>query len=427
MVAELKLRKDRSRFHFFFGESLELCITNEEWRSKFHVIHCPFEFVNHIQLTNILPIVSECLTSEMPEAVLVTEVCVVATVNQIMPLADFVQSHLYCPLTMIPTIYGVKLLDHLRLGSSVCCDLHDDFYPPIPVSLKWNKAPVAYSTGIRLEISLELKKVVSGLVQSCFINSDTSCYSVPKGESDISTLYFGTNHEIRNTPMTFYNIWQPLFDRYNWFEGAPESLIQQCLPPRYQLAWRTLQQWMKGEEVHVYYTTDQNMWQAILSAKHSVFDASHVQFVLKPIDIKTRYRLGQTVDDEFFSNAHVVYNLKWKESTEFAASFLLVKDHRLESTPQFFIINCSSKLLLYSTSLNSQSILRQVVTNSNPRQLARPPSNSPNPAYKICCQESEDEYKLVIDTRPIKLQSSRGNIFFKYYLKLIFEWQFTLK
>ena len=60
LVTELKLRKDRNRFHFYFDDSLELCQTNQELKEKMHVIHCFLGFIRLANLLNILPIVINC-------------------------------------------------------------------------------------------------------------------------------------------------------------------------------------------------------------------------------------------------------------------------------------------------------------------------------------------------------------------------------
>jgi hypothetical protein len=40
LVTELIKRKDRNRFHFYFGDSLELCVKNQELKKEMHIIHC---------------------------------------------------------------------------------------------------------------------------------------------------------------------------------------------------------------------------------------------------------------------------------------------------------------------------------------------------------------------------------------------------
>ena len=138
------VRKERNRFHFYFGDSLELCLTNEEWKNKFHVIHCPNYYADFVGLQNLLPIVSQCLNRDFPEAVLVTEILQLCTEDKILSLADTVEFTLKCPLTMIPTVYGVKLADHLRLGISVGYTLHDRSSSRSAFALTWTLLKKVY-------------------------------------------------------------------------------------------------------------------------------------------------------------------------------------------------------------------------------------------------------------------------------------------
>ena len=401
------VRKDRNRFHFYLGDSLELCLTNEEWKNKFHVIHCPNYYADFVGLQNLLPIVSQCLNGDFPEAILVTEIFKLRIEGKSFSLVDTVERTLKCPLTMIPTVYGVKLSDHLRLGISVGCQLHDRNSSRSAFALTWTKAPVAYSPEIQLEPSPALKSVFTALGEACFILSDSSAFSAP-GTNYYRKLYQQSQNFVRNSPLTFFYILQSLFNRFNSVEDIADSLIQQCLPPCYHLAWRTLQHWMTGEEVLLFFTTDEEMRQAILNEKSEVLELTQVQFVLKPMDGKTRYRTGQIVGDDFFSDAHFVFNLNWKETNdEFAVSFLLPKDQSRNSTTKLFVIDRNTKKLLYSVSLRAQSMQRKVLTNLNPHRSVRL-SNPPNPSIVVRCQESEDEYALTIDMRQFKLQSSDG-------------------
>ena len=139
-VTELKLRKDDIRFHFYFGDSLELCQINEEWNSKFHVIHCSIGCVRHARLSNIFPVTGQCLNGKIPESVLVTDFFIESRKNEkTMSLVKSVESNLCCPLSMIPTVFGMRLLDDLCLGNPETCQLHDHFFfkTKHTCTLKW--------------------------------------------------------------------------------------------------------------------------------------------------------------------------------------------------------------------------------------------------------------------------------------------------
>ena len=413
-VTELKEQEDCNRFHFYFGDSLELCLTNDQLKNNMHVIHCSTDIVNVAGLANLLPIASGCLTSDIPEAVLVMEVNSSRRSKEKPSLVDHIESELCCPLTIIPTVYGMKLWDHVNLGSSVCCKLHDYYKIAVPITLKWYKAPIAYSKDVRLEVSPALKKVVSGLVDYCFHQSHSLFYSLKANEA-FHALYLhnkiqGNRALKRYTPLTLYNILQPFFHRHNWVEGATESLIQQCLPARFQLAWRTLKDWIEGKEVLLFYNNSNKMRDVLRSAKILCTDLGLVKIVLKPIVTESHYNLGRSVSKNFFNDAHCVFNLNWKDSSadDFAVSFLLAKDHGLDSTTHLLILDSESQTLLHFTSLTSQALRPKLVVNPNPSRRSFSPSNVSNPVYSLRCQESEDEYTLDVGMRKAKFRSPKG-------------------
>jgi hypothetical protein len=114
--------------------------------------------------------------------------------------------------------------------------------------------------------------------------------------------------------MTFYNIVQSLFNRHHWIEGATESLIEQCIPAHFQLAWKTQKDWMEGKQVLLFYCTSTVVRDAIMSSISENAHLSSVKFCLKPVGSKTcTDLLGQIVDSNFFSDAHLVFNLNWNE------------------------------------------------------------------------------------------------------------------
>ena len=392
LVTELRLRKERNRFHFYFGDSLELCLTNEELHNKMHVIHCSVGFVRFAYLSNILSSVTCCLSTDMKEAVLVTEMVQHRLENKICPLINSIQCDLCCPLTMVPTVYGMKLLDHVRFGSSVCCTLHDNFVSAVHLTLKWNKTPVAYSPNMQLKFSPALKKVISDLAETCFTRDTTwlrRCDS-----NSLCKLFIGSRDFHRNSPLTFYNIVHSFFNRHNWVVGATESLIEQCLPVYYQLAWRTQRDWMEGKEVLLFYNDSSEFQEAILSV-NNFYESTRVNLILKPIASKSHHRPGHIVSEDFFSNAHFVFKLNWKDSTDFVVSFLLTKDHGLGSTALLFVTNKDNNKILYFSELTSLSIQqKEVIKTQSCRFL--PICNIANSLYDLRCKETEEEYRLSV-------------------------------
>ena len=258
LILGLQLRKERIQFHIHVGDSLELCVKDETLKNKMHIIHCSDDLVDVAGLANVLPIAASWLCNEKPESVIVTEVTN-SWLKVVKPrFTEYVDWHqLCCPLSMIPTIYSLRLSDHLHLGSTVCIHQHDDVSNCNAITLKWHRIPVPYSTNVRLEVSPALKKVIGRLVETCFIQSHVwNC--APKADLAVNHALFlrslFQSGVLRYTPATFYNIVQSLHHNHDWERGAEETLFRKSVPPSFQLAWRTQQNWFKGLPVLLFYS-----------------------------------------------------------------------------------------------------------------------------------------------------------------------------
>lgn len=67
-----------------------------------------------IGLANIITATYNCLTDENPDSLLLTETDCPWTDSDA-TLTNYVESSLCCPISMIPTIYGYRLANHLKL------------------------------------------------------------------------------------------------------------------------------------------------------------------------------------------------------------------------------------------------------------------------------------------------------------------------
>jgi hypothetical protein len=138
---------------------------------------------------------------------------------------------------MIPTIYGVKLTNHIQLGSPVCIKLHDSISVN-SVTLKWIKAP-AFSSNVYLDISPTMVRAFA-FAEACFI-----FHPSVKEKSECASLPYW--------PVTFYYILRSLVIRCKLFPGALETLLKQTVvPSTLNLEWRTQQAWVKGQPVLLY-------------------------------------------------------------------------------------------------------------------------------------------------------------------------------
>ena len=239
LVTELKKKKKRITFHFHLNDCLASSLKDDKFENRFQVIHCQ-EIVDGLGLPNVLLTVTNCL-AETPESVLLTETRLFGFPKP--TVIEYVENGLSCPMSVVSTLYGVRLDNNPQLGSSECYELYDSSWISrhlnFVVTLRWLRVP-AYSENILLGVSSDLKTVMNKLSDSCqFVNEDKKI--------DTDTLEYSLPCPL--TPVTFFYLLQSLFDRYNWMEGAIESLIQSTIPSSFQLAWKTVQNWIKGYPV----------------------------------------------------------------------------------------------------------------------------------------------------------------------------------
>ena len=239
LAIKLKKRKKRITFHFHWSDCLEQCIKDGKFKNRFQVIHCP-EAVDGFGLINVLIATTGCL-ADTPESVLLTESRLFAFPKP--TVIQYAEDGLCCPLPLVSTVYGVRLANNPQLGSSECYELHDitgiSRHLHFVVTLRWLKVPT-YSANIQLGVTEDLKRVIKKLVESChFAGADK-----PPDENSLERSL-----PRPQTPLTFFYGLQSLLNRCNWIEGAAKSLIEESIPPIYQLAWKTFQNWSNGHPV----------------------------------------------------------------------------------------------------------------------------------------------------------------------------------
>lgn len=113
-VSQLKSRNDRITFYFHgHGDVMKECLYNEAMRDKFHVIF----LADRVEgLANLISTLVDSLVTQNPDALLLTELTRWMDFKKPSVL-EYLESSLGCPLSMIPTFYGVWLTNHIQLGS----------------------------------------------------------------------------------------------------------------------------------------------------------------------------------------------------------------------------------------------------------------------------------------------------------------------
>ena len=121
-----------------------------------------------VGLANQLPVASLLLIQEDINAVVVTEFMPFKLSPQCPPLASFVEASLFCPLSMVSTMYGLRLANQLDLGSPVPIRCHDHLAVG-STKLQCKKTPNSFSTNMNSDTSTELIGIIKSMGRSCFI------------------------------------------------------------------------------------------------------------------------------------------------------------------------------------------------------------------------------------------------------------------
>jgi hypothetical protein len=297
---------------------------------------------------------------------------------------------------MIPTLYGLHLANHVRLGN--CIPVHILRNAPNPVTLVWKKSPT-YSENIRLNMSPALQSALIKLQNLCFLIKEADPY---QQEQCALKMY---------TPMTFYYIIQSLLSRYTWVQSPPlKSLLQfSLIPPPLQLAWRTQQDWFAGRKVLRF-----EMSCVPYRSKDSSITNPLMRLVIAPSHLFIRYcsllaeKTENPLSDIFAGDCHFIDNFQFsakhttdQEFEEVSVSFLLAENHCLTNLHLAFIIDISNSIALLPLACLGMFNQTVVITSSPLKIDPRFTVSSSSELQVSSCSEYQDRYELeVISNKP---------------------------
>ncbi len=228
LLTSYRERMDIVKIFFHLDDALEFC--HAENNNLFDVIDCS-NLADHIGLANVINAASRIL-SDTPGAMLFTDTM---TWRSLAPsVLEYLEEALCTPLSMIPTIYGLRLLSHVELGSSVPVKLGRMMAPS--VDLCWQKAPSLRN--ITLQSSPALSGFLEQLALKCFIVQDQR--KKKKGSSCGMPFY---------TPLTFDYIVSSMKKRFGDSHWLNEISDQLNIPSPFHLQRRTTEAWKSGIKV----------------------------------------------------------------------------------------------------------------------------------------------------------------------------------
>ena len=395
-IVQYRLRMDNISFSFYLGDCLMHSILNPHWKNRFTVVHTS-HLADIVGLANLLPSVSNCLAKDDPYALIVTN-----SSNSYYfksgSVAEYIEASLRCPLTLIPTIYGLRLMDHILLGSSVPVTFSKSF--AAPTCLKWQRSPSIYSDNVNLEISPPLPNCLTDICNMCFFES--------RG--------VGTNPDvfrtglIHCTPMTYNYIIQSLRSRSSFLEMDDRYFLCPDVPEKLELAWQTQKLWMNGEKVLQYERTStfkldspdirlaDRPVKLILIPGHQIqkFADVHQEIVANDGVVKL------PTPESFIKGCHYVENIHLSYSRDDThekvyVSFLLDSNHNLEDSYYVCLVDALYSLPIFS--FGRLSLFKKMMTR-NPKPFGidsrSVSSSAPDSLVQISCFETEDSYNFSI-------------------------------
>lgn len=215
---------------FFIGDPLDLCY-RRTWMHPFDIVDCS-NLPDSFGLANIINGASLVL-SDKSSAVLLTQSSPWRNGNNSVvrytSTKEFIEESLCTSIQLIPSLYGLILLNHVRLGN------------PLPLKKNW-----------RASIHLQWKKAssfqnmfieISGAIGDCFENLQSICFRETNDQN--------YSHQISEafTPLTYCYIASSFGARNQLSDSAKQSLEQFSLPSSMQLFWKTLMAWRSGSKV----------------------------------------------------------------------------------------------------------------------------------------------------------------------------------
>jgi hypothetical protein len=304
-------------FLFYLEDAIEFCYSENV--NKFDVIDCS-DFADQAGLVNLILACSGKL-SDHPSAMLFTETF------RWFPFGKgsvkfYLEKVLCCPLSMIPTIYGLRLKSRIELGFPEYVDLRRPISPP--VYLCWQKALPFHN--VVMSASPALSEFLKQLANVCFDSKFPLLIT-----SDCGILLY--------TPQTFSYVVNSMIQRLGGDHWLKKDVRPAEMQPNFQLARRTLDAWKEGQKIL-------KLFAKIPSSSFNKFlhRALDSEVPVHRLILLPKAKHGNSYDFSepgvhFIDNFQVklkVSSTGWKDVS---ISFLLIPNHGLEKTHRAILVN----------------------------------------------------------------------------------------
>lgn len=328
---------------------------------KFDVIDCS-QIGDNCGLPNVIIAASQRL-KDTPNAMLVSESDLWS--KNYPSVVQYIEKALLCPVSFIPTIYGLRLKGHVELGAATDIGLRcPNGYA---VQLFWEKTPTfrhgtPYSSPV-------LVRCLERIIFSSF-NEKNQPWHV-EGNQHIQ----GEIKWMSYTPLTFEYLVDSLTQRVgndNWLQEVGKL---SNLASTFNLARRTIKAWKNGQDVvkcsivHKVNSVGMAALKLALSDLEVNFGLCRLRLIFVPRKAKLVYvnipsafdssrEFPSIHESSFYPDSHFVDNIQFDlrknmddETEEMSVSFLLVPDHGIDDDNYFgLLVDIKTSILVLPVS-----------------------------------------------------------------------------
>jgi hypothetical protein len=390
LVASYRQLKNNINFHFHWSDSLQFCLIGT--CEMFDIIDCS-TLADEVGLANLIISVSPRLDHQSSDALMITESfgywCAVAS-----SIANYVEEALCAPLSMIPSLYGVRLAHDASLGSNqITSKGNSEGFPDI--TLTWRKAPQFENVSLGFSPSLEL----------CLKNLEKKCYFMEEKDKPLEKdkIFFKSY-----TPLTYYYMVKNLVSR-----SGNQSLQDYLLKTnhskgfsQFKITQKAIEALANDRPVTVVtaiqpFTPDiENLFQSSFRApmlRVMVIPIDHLQNEMENKEGIVQKLITKYPDVNYIENFNLSFHEKGVNSIfpTLRVSFVLPKEHRLKPNHCAVLIEMYSGGVMLSLGLIEDMIQETIIqSTSTKKQLSARPETGQQDSFMEAenCQESPKDF-----------------------------------
>ncbi len=397
LVSVYTENRNNFNLNFHLKDALQFCI--EETTEKFDVIDCS-TLADEVGMANLI-LSSKNVLELHSEAVLLTES------QQWRKLAStvalYLEDCLCAPLSMIPTIYGLRLAYPVELGSPTLLQVDRIIGYEFPsVTLTWHRT--LRSENLPVSYSPVLERCLKKLEEKCFFMDCGSDWLVEK------------RGPVSYTPLTFDFVATGLAKYVATHGHLPQMKPFELYPlPRFSLARKTLEDWRNRQSVVLLTASEQ--FSPLLFSKKFIYGSPLLRMVLVPnnaslIHFAALFASENLTDDlpinwadrmpdvHYIDNFHLHYEKDHIGSSHsLKVSFLLPRKHELGTHCGIIIDMISGIPLIFLGSLedmHQETFDRLFPIKIRTSSLSEVFPQSPT-LHVVNCKEDETSFTVQIN------------------------------